>query len=372
MSARSYSLLGLWPLLRKWRRPVLGALLLAIIGSVLVALLLPNIYKSTAVFYPTNPETIDPDRLVEERSNGNLVPSLTPGGRAEDLDRIITIGQSQPIAELIIKRFHLHEHYKLGQPGDELADQYVLDEFSSNLSIVHNERDAIELTFQDKDKVLAAQVVNAMTQAIDSFNQQLTLENRRKIIDLYRERANFLEHEHSQIRDSLIRFRRRYGIYGMQMESRYLAKEIVETETALRQAEGEVAAGGGSAAKVAGLRRALRGLTQADGGNALNLENFTAGNDELTTLAIRFQDVQGRLVRARGAYETARLAISGKISSIYVVQKAYPAARKSKPIRWLIVVGSVVVTFVLAVVFIALLEAYRRNASSELAATYPD
>ncbi|RYU82811.1 GumC domain-containing protein [Hymenobacter persicinus] len=352
MSSRSYSLLGLWPVINRWKFLVLTAVGLALVISVIVALMLPNIYKSTAVFYPTNPNTTDPDRIVTEGGKLEL------GGRTEDLDRVITIGESQTVAELMIKRFKLHQHYKAGKPGDDLADQAALDEFNGNLTVVHNDRDAIELTFKDRDKVLAAKIANTLTQVIDSINQQLTFENRRNIIELYRERRDFLQKEYTATHDSLVQGRRRYGIYGMDRESRYLAKEIIETEADLRRAEGE-----GDSRRAAGLRRALKGLTQAEGGNLLNLENYVAGTDLMTTLYARFNDVQGRLIGARSAYESAKLAISGKISSIYVVQKAFPATKKAAPVRWLIVVSSVLITLVLSVIFITLLELYRGNLS---------
>ncbi|GAB2951561.1 hypothetical protein GCM10027048_15690 [Hymenobacter coalescens] len=329
---------------------MLAAVGLAAVVSVVAALLLPNIFKSTAVFYPTNPQTTDPDRIVTE--GGKLELS----GRTEDLDRIITIGNSQPVAEHIIQKFRLHEHYKAGKPGDEMADQGALEEFNSNLSIVHTDRDAIELTFQDQDKHLAARVANTLVSVIDSFNQQLTLDNRRRVLELYRTRYQFVQREYDRTRLALVAGRRRYGIHGLEMESRYLAKQIVETEAALRMAE---AAGDGG--RAAGLRRVLRGLTDADGGNVINLENYVQGTDSMNTLYARFNDLQTRLINARSSFENADLALKGRISSLYVVQKAYPAARKAKPVRWLIVASSVLITFALSVILITLLELYRRN-----------
>ncbi|MCC3159647.1 hypothetical protein LJ737_20565 [Hymenobacter sp. 15J16-1T3B] len=351
MSARPYSLLGLWPIVNRWKYLVLGAVSLAAVISIVVALTLPNIFKSTAVFYPTNPQTTDPDRIVIE--GGKLELS----GRTEDIDRVITIGNSQPVAEHIIQKFRLQQHYKIDTTGNaELAEQAALDEFSGNLTIMHSDRDAIELTFQDEDKQLAARVANTLVSVIDSFNQQLTLENRRRVLGLYRTRYDFLQSEYDRTRKALLEGRRRYGIYGLEQQSRYLGMEIIKTETALRRAEAA-----GNAGEVRELRRALHALTHADGGNVINLENYVQGTDSMTTLYARFNDLQSRLVGAKSAYETAELAIKGRISSLYVVQKAYPAAKKSKPIRWLIVVSSMVITFALSVVVIALLEIYRSN-----------
>ena len=352
MSAPSFALVGLGPIVNRWKYYVAGAVGLAALVSIVVALLLPNVYRSTAIFIPTNPQAADPDRLLED--NAQVRGKLELGGRAEDLDRAITIGESQPVAELIIQKFGLYQHYQAGPPGDDAADNYVLSEFSGNLGIVHNERDAIELTFMDQDKNLAAAVANTLVHVIDSVNQQLTLENRRTVLDLYRQRFQYLGTSFERSRLELVGARRRYGIFGLEMQGRYLAKQLIETEAALRKAE---ATGG----NVAGLKRALRGLTRADGGNLVNLESYVRGTDSLAMFTTRVADLQGRLIAARSAYETAELSIKGRISSIYLVQKAYPATKKSKPVRWLIVLGSVLLTLALSVVVIALLELYRHN-----------
>ncbi|WP_210517485.1 GumC domain-containing protein [Hymenobacter terricola] len=347
MSAPSFSLVGLGPIINRWKNLVAGAVALAALVSIVVSLLLPNVYRSTAIFIPTNPQTTDPDRLVEGGK-------LELGGRAEDLDRAITIGESQPVAELVIKKFDLYKHYKAGAPGDDATDNYVLSEFTGNLSIVHNERDAIELTFIDKDKKLAAQVANTLVQVIDSVNQQLTLENRRHVLDLYRQRYEYLSTSFERSRRELVGARRHYGIFGLEMQGRYMVKQLIETEAALRKAE----ASGGD---VAGLKRSLRGLTRADGGNLINLESYVAGTDSLAMFTTRVADLQSRLIGARSAYESAELSIKGRISSVYLVQKAYPATKKFKPVRSLIVLGSMLLTFALSIVVIALLELYRHN-----------
>ena len=349
MSAPSFSLVGLGPIINRWKSFVAGAVALAAVVSVVVSLLLPNVYRSTAVFIPTNPQTADPDRLLQENAQRG---QLELGGRAEDLDRAITIGESQLVAELIIGKFDLYKHYKAGTPGDDAVDNSVLSEFTGNLSIVHNERDAIELTFSDTNKKLAATIANTMVHVIDSVNQQLTLENRRTVLQLYRKRYEYLSTSFENSRRELVGARHRYGIFGLEQQGRYMVKQLIETETALRKAE----ASGGD---VAGLRRALRGLTRADGGNLINLENYVRGADSLAMFTTRVADLQGRLIAARAAYETAELSIKGQLSSLYIVQKAYPATRKFKPVRSLIVLGSVLGMFVLSVLFVALLELYR-------------
>ncbi|QKG52956.1 hypothetical protein [Hymenobacter sp. BRD67] len=350
-SSPSFSFKSLRAIFQRWKTQLALAGGLALLVSLLVVLRMPNIYSSTAIFLPTSPQSTDPDRLVEGSK-------LEIGARSEDLDRVLTIGQSLPLAEQIIHKFNLYQHYDAGQPGTDAADTRVLAEFSSNLSIVHNERDAIELTFQDRDRKLAATIANAMVQAIDSANQQLTFENRRNVLEIYRQRSARLGASYELTRQQLLQARRRYGVFGLEQQGRYLGKAVIETEKELHIAEG------GGPGNVAGLRLALRGLTQASGGNAINLESWTQGSDSVSLLASRLADLQGRFVGSQAAFEQAETSLRSRVSSLYMVQKAYPATRKSRPFRTAIVLGSVVITLVLSAFLILLLELYRRRPAS--------
>ncbi|MGI4735980.1 MAG: hypothetical protein ACRYG7_12465 [Janthinobacterium lividum] len=344
-----FSLAGLRAIFNRWKNLLGLAAGLAFIVSLGVALALPDIYSSMAVFLPTSLQNTDPNRLLEGSRT-----ELT--ARPEDLDRVLSIGQSLPVAELMVRKFDLYRHYDIDERGTDVAANKVLREFTDNLSIIHNERDAIELTFQDHDKVLAARVANAMVSAIDSINQQLTLENRRNILTLFSQRSASLNRTYEKNRLALLRARRRYGVFGILEQGRYLAKAVIATEKELHVAEG------GGPGNVAGLRRALRGLTSAEGGNIINLEKWTQGNDSINLAAQRLEDLQRRFVEAQGAFDQANALIGSRVSSLYLLQKAQPATHKSKPFRSLIVLSSVLLTLMLSVVFILLLEAFRRPA----------
>jgi uncharacterized protein involved in exopolysaccharide biosynthesis len=349
-----FSSAGLRVIFWRWKYQLALALGLTAVVSAGIAWALPNIYSSTAIFLPASPQSSDPDRLASGQR-------LEVDGSSVDLDRVLTIGQSLPLAELMIRRFHLYEHYKAGQPGTDVADNYVLSEFASNLSIVHNERDAIELTFQDHDKKLAAAVANALMAAIDSATQQLTLENRRRVLEIYRQRSARLGTSYELTRQQLLTARRRYGVFGLEEQSRYLAKAIIDTEKELRLAEA------GGPGNVAGLRRALRGLTQpaAAGGNVINLAGWTQGADSVALLVGRLTDLRTRYAVSQAAFEQAETTLSGRVSSLYLIQKAYPATHKSKPFRLVMVVGSVLAMLAVSVFLILLLEVYRHEQSRQ-------
>ncbi|QMU31353.1 GumC domain-containing protein [Adhaeribacter radiodurans] len=375
MAATEHNLAGYLPLMQKWRWPILGVTLAACIISAITALLLPNIYRSTAIFYPTNLPDLETTLNPEFILNGE---KLTLSMSSDDADRLISIGQSEPLLRHIIQKFNFAQHYRY--PANDTSDkvrQKVLEEFLYNYSIAQNNRSAVEVSFDDADKYFAAQVANTITQQIDVINQQLTLTNQQKMVNSYAQRQQFLQKELLKTQDSLVAARRQYGIFGTttaehesRPESRYLAERLVQTETDLQQARATLksyqAQLSGShdkiitlKADIKGLEAALNALKSATSGNSINLESYVAGTDEVTRLEAIFDSRREEYVKARQIYEDAKLALQNQTSSLYVVQPATPAIKKVKPIRWLIVMGATFLTFLLSVVVVSILERRR-------------
>ncbi|PSR55668.1 hypothetical protein AHMF7605_20245 [Adhaeribacter arboris] len=372
MAATEHYLAGYLPLVQKWRWPILGVTLAACIISAITALLLPNIYRSTAIFYPTNlPDletTLNPAFIL----NGE---KLTLSMSSDDADRLISIGQSEPLLRHIIQQFKFARHYRY--PANDTSDkiqQKVLEEFLYNYSIAQNNRSAVQVSFDDADKYFAARVANAITHQIDVINQQLTLTNQQKIVNSYAQRQQFLQKELHKTQDSLLTARRQYGIFGASTaehesrpESRYLAERLVQTETDLRQAratlksyQAQLPASNPKVitlkAEIKGLEAAASALKSSTSGSSINLESYLAGTDEVTRLEAIFNSRREEYLKARQLYEDAKLALQNQTSSLYLVQPATPALKKVKPIRWLMVAGATFLTFLLSVVVVSVLE----------------
>lgn len=364
-------LAGYWPIIYRWRRPVLGVTAAACALSLAVSLLLPNIYRATAIFYPTNlPElatAVNPTLILEGEK-------LTLSTDADDSDRLISLGQSHALAQTIIRQYQLTQRYSYA-PTDtaEATRQKVLDIFRDKYTIALNDRSALEVSFEDADKHFAARVANALVQQIDSLNQHLTRANQRQITAAYAQRLRYLEKELAAAQQHLLRARRQYGIFGSttaeradRPESRYLAERLIQTETDLRQAQATLAGLRATLpathpriielqAQLKGLEVALRALQSGDG-NRINRESYLAGTDEVSKREAIFQSRQAEYLKALQAHADAELALTTKISSVYLVQPAYPPTQKAKPIRWLIVAGATLFAFLLAVLAVSILE----------------
>ncbi len=346
-------LLDVLGVVRRWQRPILLTTVAAAVVSAVVALQMPNIYPATTTFYATNLETSDPDQLGSGERKVVLQP--TPA----DLDRAVNIGRSQPVADYIIRKYRLADHYKYDTTATPEARHAVREQFNERLDMQISDRDVVELTFMDTDRDLAAKIANDVVARIDTVSQQLMRPNRQRVLSLFETKYVLLDKVYAATRDTLTNLRQRSGIFGMDREDRYLAKAIVEKQTGILEARAR-----GNSGEVHALQSALDGLIHAQpGSNTLTLESFAKHRYRISRLQSEMDVILGNLVQARGAYETAKATLSARVSNLYVVQPAYPMARKVKPIRWLIVLGSTVIAFALTT-FAAILIEQMRNAQT--------
>ena len=371
MAAAEYNLAKFLPVMYKWRWPLGSVTFAAFLVSLITTLLLPDIYRSTAIFYPTNLPALETP-LNPEFTNQEL---LTLSMSSDDADRLISLGQSDPVVRHIIQKFKFSRHY--GYPVSDTSDkvrQKVLEEFLYHYSILQNNRSAVEVSFDDKDKYLAARVANAIMQQIDSVNQELTRLNQQKIVQAYAQRQEAVKLELQKIQDSLLATRQQYGIFGSfnsqtegRPESRFLAERLVLTETNLQQTQATLKSYQAQLppshskiitlkAEIKGLQAALQALKSKNAGSSINLESYLAGSDKVTRLETAFTMLQEEFQKARQNYEDARLTLTNRPTSLYVVQPAAPALKKVRPIRWLIVLGATCLSLLLSIMVISILE----------------
>lgn len=144
--------------------------------SIIISLLLPVYYKSTAILYPFNPQAYDP-RNVNNAAN--------PYGSPFDGDRIMALAESREVQRYIIEKYNLSDRYKI-KKTDELADYKVREQFMANLYIAENEYSAIEISFFDQNPDTAAIIVNDIVAKIDELNKKPLTEISQMIFESYK------------------------------------------------------------------------------------------------------------------------------------------------------------------------------------------
>ncbi len=345
-SAAPALLLDVLAVVRRHRRLISRATVAALLVSALVALRLPNLYPATTTFYASDLQTSDPDQLA----SGERKVTLTP--LPEDLDRAVNIGQSQPVLDYLIDRFHLASHYQYDSSATPEARQEVRLRLLERLDLAVTDRDVVELTVLDTDPVLAARLANALVARIDTVNVALTRPNRQRVVSVFSDKYLALSRSYGLLSDSLLAARRRYGISGLDREGRYLAKLLIEKQAEL------VAARLRNAPNASSLAAEVQALSQlpAPGAAILTREGWLQGSSLVQRLQVEQQALATELGTARAAVEVAKANLTQRLSTIYVLQPATPGARKVKPIRWLIVAASTLGVFLLTTLAALLLD----------------
>jgi uncharacterized protein involved in exopolysaccharide biosynthesis len=279
---QNLNLLDVLKLIIKWKKHLFFIALASIAISSLVSLLMPNYYKSTAIFYASNPAMNDRQNLFREQAS-NL--PLEYFGTESDVDRVLQICKSGAISGYIINKYNLGNHYKI-EPNAKYYATKVLEEFKENSSMVRNELGAIEITIFDTDSKLAAEISNDIVATVDKINKEFFIVNNQKSIKLMQQQV---------------------------LDKTRLVDKLTDTIAILRS---------------------------------------SGKTDAINTLEETKKSTLKNLASVQQLFDQYTAAAENDFTTINTIEKAYPAEKKSKPIRWLIVVASLLSTLFISIMFL--------------------
>ena len=207
------------------RRLISNVCLFTLLGSLVIAFLLPNYYQSTTIFYPTSPQLANPELLFG--SSGQVTQYY---GNDNDLDRLLEIASGNELADFMIDSFKLYEHYDI-DPNTAEGPYKVRKRFRKLYRVEKNKFDAIEISIEDTDRELAAKMINAARVKIDQIGQRLTKDSQRKLLDAFERNISGKENTILVLNDSIEVLKNKYGIYDIGSQGEQLS-EISSTSRA--------------------------------------------------------------------------------------------------------------------------------------------
>ncbi len=290
--AQSNDLTELIKIIYKWRKPMIIMLAIAIVLSVVITLFfMPEYFKSSVNFYPSNPIMTD-RQVLYSQSAGEI--EIDYFGSSGDVDRILTLAYTSGIIDYIINKFHLVEHY--GYDSTKTLARYnTREKFENNYNVIETEYGAIEISVWDTDPNLAAEIANHIAFTIDNHNKDMLLRDKRLIIETFKKQADAKEILVDKLKDSISTAK----------------KNNISSETLLI------------------LESKLQAAVEDYHGDKKILEqNSTTVNTDFST--------------------------------IHITEEAYPAVKKDKPVRSLIVIGVTLGTFLFMVILAVITENFRK------------
>ncbi len=289
---QSNDIIRLIQIIYKWRKPIIIiTVVAAIAGCIVTWFFMPNYYKSSVTFFPTNPIMTD-RQVLYSQSAGEI--EIDYFGSAGDVDRILTISNTSSVIDYMINHFHLMEHYGIDSTS-EMARYNTKKEFLKNYRAVETEYAAIEISIWDIDKNLASEMVTHIVETIDDHNKTMLLRDKKLVAETFRNQVVNKNEIVEDMSDSITIAKKR-GIS---------AEELLIMEEKLKAA-------------------------------VIDLTNDKKILDQNLT------------------------SINTDFSTVNITEEAYPAIRKDKPVRSLIVIGVTLGTLLFLIILAVITENYRK------------
>jgi len=294
---------GLFELITRWKTHLLIIILVAAGLSILFSssLFIQPKYESKAILYPFN---------------------VSPLSEESETEQMLEVLKSSDIRFQVFEAFNIAEHYGISKNDPEFINN-LNSRFDRNISFGKTPNEAIEISFMDKDTQLASDVVDSI---ISFYNQKMLMLNKSKSKELVRTYKNEVARKDTEI-DSLTSVLNTY-----RKENDLLDYSIqVEKYT-------EAIANG-------------KNLQQA----RKNLNKWKElGGDYVRTDSLLWNAMELRQ-EAQVMLDASIVDTNKRITYAHVVAEPFPADKKAYPIRWVIVLFSVLGAFlagILVLVFI--------------------
>lgn len=301
-----------------YRRPILIILAIAAFCAVIFSspFFITPLYKSTTVVYPTSSNSTSKVLISTTYQSEKDIMNF---GEDEQTEQMLQVMNSNRVRDKVISRFNLMEHYNIKHdskyPFTKLNKLY-----DARIKFRRTEYNAVKITVLDSDPALAARMANDIAEIFDSTMNQIQKEVAVKAFRLVEDEYNALCAEMAQLEDSLNTLRK-LGVFDYESQVEMLSRQLA------------VELGKGNRQGIKNIQDQLDIL--AEYGGASYAINERLDNDRL----------QLSLVKSK--YEEAKMDATQDIPRKFVVTSAYQAERKSYPVRWIIVVVTVLSTFML-------------------------
>ena len=349
------NLLDVLKTLLKWRKQLIIVCGLAAVGSVIVSLTLPNYFRADTVFL-----AISPDQSMPE-----LVFSSSPMrsqyyGNENDIDRLLTIAESNELIQFMVDSFGLYEHYDI-DPDHPKAKHLVRRAFLDLYKISKTKRDAIQLSIEDKDPEKAMHMANSARIKVNDITRKLIKSNLQKSILTYDESIKSQQQKQKFISDTLRYLRRRYGIYNTQTQTEFLSNQLLQKEAQLAQQQGRLRTLKGTAPKdtIMYLRAMTDGLRQSIDTLQSRIHKMNEGLPLVSSYEKMYLDGNQVLSDNMERYKKWKDTYESDIPATILVEEATLPPVKSRPRRSIIVLASIAIAFLFSTMAILLMDTYK-------------
>jgi uncharacterized protein involved in exopolysaccharide biosynthesis len=312
-------------LLYKWRKQLLVVLVLAAVFSAIASFMITPKFKSEVIMFPTQTNSISKS-LLNENNTGK--EDILKFGEEEEAEQMLQILNSDDIRANICKKYDLLKHYDIDE-SNKYKNTLLFKEYQDNISFERTEFMSVKISVLDKDPVMAANITNDIAALVDSVKNNMQHDRARQGLKIVSSAFEAQKSYIKSLEDSLNKLRK-LGINDYETQSQAFNEQYA------------LAISKNNTAGIKSLEEKLEVLSNYGGAYVSLREKL---DHEINQLSI-----------VKSKYEQSKVDAEQTITSKFIVNRAYPAEKKSYPIRWLIVVASCVSAMLASFLIILLIE----------------
>jgi tyrosine-protein kinase Etk/Wzc len=340
------SLIDFLTVVTKHRRFISRFVVLVTVGTIIVSFLLPKWYKSSASVFPAEKA----DLLGGLEGISSLAKAFSPAKAISSLsgnpetDRYLAILKSGTVLSAVIQKFDLVHVYDI----TSYPNEKTVKELLSNTEFTVESEGNLTVTVYDRNPQRAADMANYFVEVLNKTNTELQAQNARGNREFIEERYRKNLNDLAVAEDSLKAFQKQYGIIALpeQTEASIKAAADITGELALKEVQAGVLrrtlapdnpAVVSAQIELDELRKKLAQMNSGSSyvsGDMRVFVPFSKVPDLGTEYIRRFRDVEIQykiLQFITPLYEQAKVEERRQTPSVLVLDRAFPAERKSKP-----------------------------------------
>lgn len=348
-------LVGVLRSLWQWKMPVIYVTVAGAILAIIISLLLPEYYKAGTTFL-----TISPDQVSIDGVFGNNNNRMQFYGTGDDIDRTMSVAESDALVDFMVKEFDLYTVYEIDSTKVK-APVYVRREFLGNYEVEKNARDGIELEVTDKDPIRSAEMARAAREKVNEISLALIRGTQHRSAEGLRAEISSAEATLADINNRIQGLREKSGVYNTEAQSEALATQTTMLQSSLAATQAKLKAyrtngGRGSRDSIAKYRVQLAGYESARttlDSQLVRLNESLGPIDNLEEERLRLNDALSKNRIRLKQYETI---LGSEQRAIEVVEEAKIPVARSYPVRSLMVIGATIFSFIVAVVGVLLID----------------
>lgn len=309
----------------KWRISLIVIGIGTFVISSIISLTIQEKYKSTVILFPATTSSISKALLSDNNFKQDDVLAF---GAEEEAEQMLQILNSDEIRTKISEKYNLLKHYDI-DTTDKFKRTKLYDEFQSNITFKRTEYMSVKIEVMDVNPDTAALIANDIAALHDST--KIRMQRERAIQALRIVKNEYLEKDADvkAMTDS-IKVINSHGLYDYESQS-----EVTTGQYAIAISKGD--------------QRAIKALEEKLKVIANYGSVYVSLRDNL-----EFQRKQLNLLKTK--YEGTKVDVEQVLPQKFVVSNAYPAEKKSYPVRWIIVVVSTMASLLMAIIAILLIE----------------